>query len=585
MHRSGTSAITRTLSLFGAALPTNLLAPSPTENPTGFWESADIVAIHDRFLSAINSHWDDLLPLPDAAFATLAARTCHDELVSLLHRDLEDAPIFVIKDPRLCRLLPLWTKVLASFSARPIAVLSLRDPLSVALSLGRRNEFSLERSLALWLVHSLLAERETRGWQRAFVRYDDLIEAPVEAARSLEARLECFSAQNVEAALPQIAAHWSKSLRHHTPRDSATLNDAALPAWVEQVHGWLVTQDESNVQELDSLWASLTSALEVYGPLVGELSERTERGRALELAVAKLSDENARISVEHDRVSQDAATLRQDLALEQSVSARWKAEAVQLQVRVEILSEMERHFETLRRQNEEALSLLHGAARRRFRLARMPGGRLLKRLYEALWLLSHLDDELFDATYYRETQPPFASWLPARLHYLLVGRRRGASPSRLFDVSYYGRRYPDVIASGDDPFVHYLRYGGCEGRQPSAVFDGRYYLAQNPDVASQQVNPLRHYLTYGWREGRDPNAVFDTSFYLRDGDVKTEPLSHYLRVGAKAGRHPSPLFDGARYLADNLDVALQDENPLVHYLTFGLAEDRQVTRIDKVCGP
>jgi len=63
MHRSGTSAVTRTL---------NLMAAAP-DNAAGFWESADIMAVHDRFLAAIGSAWDDPRPLPLAAFATVAA--------------------------------------------------------------------------------------------------------------------------------------------------------------------------------------------------------------------------------------------------------------------------------------------------------------------------------------------------------------------------------------------------------------------------------------------------------------------------------------------------------------------------------
>ncbi|MFY7850700.1 MAG: hypothetical protein ACOVQ6_02790, partial [Brevundimonas sp.] len=39
MHRSGTSAVARLLSLAGGALPGNIIQPGP-DNPTGFWEPA-----------------------------------------------------------------------------------------------------------------------------------------------------------------------------------------------------------------------------------------------------------------------------------------------------------------------------------------------------------------------------------------------------------------------------------------------------------------------------------------------------------------------------------------------------------------
>ena len=44
MHRSGTSAVTRLLGLFGADLPKRLMEPN-FANSAGYWEPADIVAI------------------------------------------------------------------------------------------------------------------------------------------------------------------------------------------------------------------------------------------------------------------------------------------------------------------------------------------------------------------------------------------------------------------------------------------------------------------------------------------------------------------------------------------------------------
>jgi hypothetical protein len=58
MHRSGTSALARVISLLGADLPNGLLKQGP-ENEAGFWESAKLVAIHDELLSSAGSSWDD----------------------------------------------------------------------------------------------------------------------------------------------------------------------------------------------------------------------------------------------------------------------------------------------------------------------------------------------------------------------------------------------------------------------------------------------------------------------------------------------------------------------------------------------
>ena len=59
MHRSGTSALTRTLSLLGIDLPKNLMQPVQGNNETGFWESIDVYHLNDEILRSADSHWSD----------------------------------------------------------------------------------------------------------------------------------------------------------------------------------------------------------------------------------------------------------------------------------------------------------------------------------------------------------------------------------------------------------------------------------------------------------------------------------------------------------------------------------------------
>ena len=60
MHRSGTSALARVLGLMGAWIgdDDDLLPPHPTDNPTGYWERADVVHSHEDFLANIGHAWD-----------------------------------------------------------------------------------------------------------------------------------------------------------------------------------------------------------------------------------------------------------------------------------------------------------------------------------------------------------------------------------------------------------------------------------------------------------------------------------------------------------------------------------------------
>src|SRR5260221_10300477 len=59
MHRSGTSLITRLINLLGAYVgaPDVMLPPSP-DNPGGYWERWDVVAVNDALLATRGCTWD-----------------------------------------------------------------------------------------------------------------------------------------------------------------------------------------------------------------------------------------------------------------------------------------------------------------------------------------------------------------------------------------------------------------------------------------------------------------------------------------------------------------------------------------------
>ena len=73
MHRSGTSALTKTLSILGADLPRNLMPPMKGNNDKGFWESKDLEGIHDSLLESAGSMWDDWSEFNPEWFETVTA--------------------------------------------------------------------------------------------------------------------------------------------------------------------------------------------------------------------------------------------------------------------------------------------------------------------------------------------------------------------------------------------------------------------------------------------------------------------------------------------------------------------------------
>lgn len=175
MHRSGTSALTRTLALCGAALPRTLFPPTDGDNETGYWESTPIIEFHQRLLWKLDTGFlDPRCPRP-TWFQSADAKIAADELAAIIESEWSSAAPWVMKDPRMCRLVPLWRTALAKLGRVPFALHCLREPSEVAASLARRNGFSRPTAELLWAQHVALAERDTRDMPRNFIQYHSLL--------------------------------------------------------------------------------------------------------------------------------------------------------------------------------------------------------------------------------------------------------------------------------------------------------------------------------------------------------------------------------------------------------------------------
>ena len=188
MHRSGTSAVAGALQYCGVELGSDLMAPG-VDNPKGFWEHAGVVAIHDRLLAALDRAWNDPRALPDGWKKADAAIAAAIELEDLLRTEFGAAQLWAVKDPRLCRLLPLWWPVLQRMRVQPAAVFVMRQPREVAASLLKRNDWPLGLSRLLWIQHLLDAESATGDVARTVLPYSSLLEDAEAALAGMFARL------------------------------------------------------------------------------------------------------------------------------------------------------------------------------------------------------------------------------------------------------------------------------------------------------------------------------------------------------------------------------------------------------------
>ena len=231
MHRSGTSALTRTLNLLGAALPNELLGPS-VNNPMGHWESTRLYELHNELLQQIDTQWDGWLPIEEDWFHSPVAAFNANKLAAFVTEEFTGKPLFVLKDPRLCRIAPLWRDVFEIAQADLRVVIPFRNPIEVAASLELRNDMAPSNAMLVWLRHVLDAEAASRGLPRSFVRYDALLEDWRGAIDRIGMQLGLKWPRRTLAAERDIDAFLRPDQRHHATSDDAVKSRHDVPEWV-----------------------------------------------------------------------------------------------------------------------------------------------------------------------------------------------------------------------------------------------------------------------------------------------------------------------------------------------------------------
>jgi hypothetical protein len=234
MHRSGTSVLTELIARLGAAPPEDPNPPAP-DNPRGYWEPAGLVGLHDQMLREADSAWLDTRPLDLSTIGPERWASFAVRLEAALDRSFGTARLFVLKDPRICRMVPLYRELLAGRGIRLKVVLALRAPADVAASLFARNQISPDYAGLLWARHLLEAERETRDLPRMVVSYEGLMED----RRTVAARLAAFIGTREEAGiLADTDAIVEAGLHHHRATSDAAFS-APLGAFLRDVDGAL----------------------------------------------------------------------------------------------------------------------------------------------------------------------------------------------------------------------------------------------------------------------------------------------------------------------------------------------------------
>lgn len=264
--RSGSSALARVMNLCGAALPATLL-PGGLGNDAGHFEPARLVALHDRILAGQGATWWEPLPLPTDWLLSPAAEAHAIGIAEIIAEEYGAAPLILIKDPRLCRLLPLTLRALEILGIAARIVLCVREPGESARSLTRRDGTD-PLTAELLVVRDLLGmEGFSRAAPRVWSGYAGLL-ADWRGAMAHVARGLGIVWPSVDAAA--IEGFLDPALRHEAPTGAPSAGPLALRLWAACALG--VAGDDAAARaafdpvravsdELDRLSAPLLNAV------------------------------------------------------------------------------------------------------------------------------------------------------------------------------------------------------------------------------------------------------------------------------------------------------------------------------------
>jgi hypothetical protein len=157
-----------------------------------------------------------------------------------------------LKDPRLCVTLRFWM----SFWTTPPAVFFIyRNPIEVAQSLNRRDNFTLPRGLRLWTVYSRLAIQNSQGLCRVITSYASILQDGPAAVHVIYEQLRACGVDVPRMAMTgDVARLIDSNLQHNKPANVARCHSAASR---------LLRSDNANIEKAEE-YVDVAQALKVY---------------------------------------------------------------------------------------------------------------------------------------------------------------------------------------------------------------------------------------------------------------------------------------------------------------------------------
>lgn len=595
MHRSGTSAMTRTLSLLGASLPKEVML-AHEDNPSGFWEPQAVADLNDEILQALDSEWDDVFAFRPKEYLSNFDQYYIGRAVDLLQQEFNGSELIVLKDPRISVLTTFWDRALREAGFSTHYVIMVRNPLEVAESLRVRDAFPREKSLLLWSSYMIAVDRDTREHARTFVSYEQLMGE----WRSVRDRIQIDTGipfpRNTAAAALEIDRFLDRRLRHHLVASGDLQSRADVTDEVKALFRIFSDACEGaqvEVATVEKVRTELEKIEATVGPLVADLKGRTrslskevvalhesrgaEQGRAdgLQLErnqlVAELEAKRAEAAELADQISAREAE-RESIAV---IAEAKSAEVDALSARI---SELEAERDSVSSELASRISELEADRDDIAATLKASDGKVA----EVTKLLEAAEAEAAELSKRHDEEQVRAQRIEAELKEL--SQRQDALS---LDKEKLERKLKDAEAD----VTRWERRLQTQQREAekgiqkarAAVAEGETKLTERFRELATLTNLLREQEISIHEQQRRTEEVQEQLRWLSALDERTRNQPGWWSLMPKSWRRAreerrlkaNGLFDAEAYLAANPDVAAEGVDPLKHYVRHGIHENRR----------
>ena len=215
--------------------------------------------MNEWLLRSRGSAWNDVQAFTNELFFNKCSEPVISIIADIISSDFsEDQLVWTLKDPRICRLIPIWNEIAQRLKREAQYLIMVRHPDEVCRSLLVRDKMPPDKCYALWLRYMLDSEKYTRGLKRLFISYDRLLQEHESIVAIIEKEME-VDFKELDNGNQKIKEFIDPLLRHHTANimtDKQPVT-SSLQEWSNSVYTLLRSSeppdDNKAIDELDNI--------------------------------------------------------------------------------------------------------------------------------------------------------------------------------------------------------------------------------------------------------------------------------------------------------------------------------------------